>query len=304
MIKAGIIGDDSLVCGELVRLLIGHPDVKLVSVASMSHAGVPVAAVHRALLGETKLSFVETPELDELDVLLVCGGPGDCSCWLEGRDLPQGLRIIDLTPDHRLSAEEYVYGLPELNRKHIVHDCMRVACPGDVAMAVMLAVLPLARNLMLVGEVNVTVMQGGGDGVAQVSTVSDHDQSAEVKQTITSIQSSFNHDLNILAIDGALSSGVLAVVSVESNVELGVLRMLYDEYYDDHNFTFVVDHQPDVMDVLGTGKCYLHLERTGRRLVITSVIDGMLKGAASNAVHCMNLMFGLQECTGLKVKDN
>lgn len=303
MIKVGIIGGDSLVCGELVRLLIAHPDVALKCVVSSRHEGCQVSAIHRSLVGETTLTYAAVPCLGELDVLFVCDDDESAAC-LGGGDIPRGLRIIDLRPGHRMQCEgnDYVYGLPEVNRKHMVHDCYRVACPGDVAMAVLLALLPLASNLMLVNDIHVSVAQGGGDGVACLSSALAHDQIDEIKQVLTSMQSSFKSEVNIMAVSGAFSSGVLASMYMDCNVSEDVLRKLYDDYYDDHNFTFVVDHQPDIIDVLGTGKCYLHLERVGRRLVITSAIDGMLKGAASNAVHCMNLMFGLQECTGIKVK--
>jgi len=304
MIKAGILGDDSLVCGELIRLLNAHPDVNLMCVASSQHEGCPVSMIHRALVGEISLTYVAEPQLDGLDVLFLCGEEGESRSWMECAELPEGLRVIDLGPDYRMQGEDnaFVYGLPEVNRKHMVHDCNRVSCPGDVATAVLLALLPLARNLMLVSDIHVSVAQGGGDGVACMCNPLDHGQKDEIVQAITTMQSSFKSDVNIMAVSGAFSSGVLAAVYMDSNVDLEVLRTLYDEYYADHNFTFVVDHQPDIIDVLGTGKCYLHLERTGRRLVVTAAIDGMLKGAASNAVHCMNLMFGLQECTGLKVK--
>ncbi len=303
MIKAGIIDDDSLVCGELIRLLIGHPDVKLMCVASQLHAPLPVASVHRSLAGETSLAYVESPLLDDLDVLFVCAADGFTRNWLDTTAVPQHLHIIDLSPDYRLPAEgnAFVYGLPEVNRKYMVHGCTRVACPGNVAMAVMLALLPLARNLMLVSDLNVTVLQGG-DGVACVNSVDRHGQHDEILHAISAMQTSFKHNINILTIDAAVSSGILAVVSTESNVDLDVLHMLYDEYYADHNFTFRVDYQPDVVDVMGTGKCYLHLERSGRRLVVTAAIDGLLKGAASIAAHSKTLMFGLEECTGLKVK--
>lgn len=299
------MGGDSLVCGELVRLLIAHPDVDLVCVASSQHEGLAVSAVHRQLVGETSLRFVAAPRVEGLDVLFMCGEEGEASSWVKCNDIPQGLRLIDLTPDHRLEAEgnDFVYGLAEVNRKHMVHDCSRVACPGDVAMAVLLALLPLARNLMLVSDIHVSVAQGGGDGMACLDSPLVHSQHGEIVQVIKSMQSSFKSDVNIMAVTGAFSSGVLATMYMDCNIDPDVLNTLYNEYYSDHNFTFVVDHQPDIIDVLGTGKCYLHLERTGKRLVISAAIDGMLKGAASNAVHCMNLMFGLQECTGLKVKD-
>lgn len=299
MIKAGIIGDDSLVCGELIRLLNSHPDVKLVCVSSVEHQGAPIDAVYRALVGETSLTFVDSPQLDELDVLFTFDDP--CN-----EPIPANLRVIDLAPKCHYPDEESgcVYGLPELNRKHMVRNCSRVACPGDVATAVLLALLPLARHLMLVSDIHVVVAQGGGDGVACMSQPLDHDQHDEIVRTLQSMQSSFKSDVHIMAMSGAFSSGVMASMYLDSNVDIDMLRQLYKDYYDDHNFTFVVDTYPDIIDVLGTGKCYVYLERKGRRLVVSAVIDGMLKGAASNAVHCMNLLFGLQECIGIKVKNS
>ena len=238
---------------------------------------------------------------------------------MESHEVPQELRIIDLSTDYRIEdgTHEFVYGLPELNRKRIVRGATRVANPGCFATAIQLALLPLAKNLMLNSDIHVTAITGStGAGVKPSATshfswrndnVSiykpfKHQHLAEIKQSLKSLQNSFNADINFIPVRGCFSRGIMAIVYMDCPIELDEIKKLYEEYYDDHNFTFVTDKAPDLKDVVNTNKCILHLEKVEGKLLITSVIDNLVKGASGQAVHNMNLLFGLHERVGLRLK--
>lgn len=321
MIKAGIIGGAGYTAGELVRLLLNHPDVQLCWVSSSSRVGERIDVVHQGLIGETDLEFIGGAPLDEVDVLFLCMAHGRARDFMEAhRDqIPENLRIIDLSRDFRLKSEdhEFVYGLPELNRKRIVREAKYVANPGCFAAAIELALLPLAKNLMLGSDIHVTAITGStGSGVKLGATrhyswrndnVSmykpfRHQHVPEIKQSLRQLQSSFDKPVRFLPVRGAFSRGIFATIYLKCNSSIDVIRKLYEEYYDDHNFTFITDKVIDLKDVVGTNKCLLHLERIDDMLLITSAIDNLLKGASGNAVHNMNLLFGLHERIGLNLK--
>lgn len=319
MIKAGIAGGMGYVAGELTRLLINHPDVILKGIYCPQQAGNRVDTLYQGVLGETELTFTDHLDLETLDVLFMCCTLGESRAFVAEHELPATLKVIDLSPDYRISGEEhdFVYGLPELNRKRIVNDCTHVACPGGYSTAISLALLPLARNLMLNSDLHVCAIKGStGTGSSDrndwdyskhnnnmsVYKPFVHEQLAEVKQVLGQMQNSFKSEINFVPMRGPFARGVIASVYLDCNVDIDVLNQLYNEYYSDHSFTYVVNRQPDLKDVVNTNKCLLHLERVGHRLIITSVIDNLLKGAAGTAVHCMNLLFGLTERTGLMLK--
>ena len=319
MIKAGIIGGAGYTAGELLRLLLNHPDVEIKWVNSSSNAGNKVANVHQGLIGETDLVFTDQTPWEEIDVLFCCTPHGETRKFMESHEVPQELRIIDLSTDYRIEdgTHEFVYGLPELNRKRIVRGATRVANPGCFATAIQLALLPLAKNLMLNSDIHVTAITGStGAGVKPSATshfswrndnVSiykpfKHQHLAEIKQSLKSLQNSFNADINFIPVRGCFSRGIMAIVYMDCPIELDEIKKLYEEYYDDHNFTFVPDKAPALKDVVNTNKCILHLEKVEGKLLITSVIDNLVKGASGQAVHNMNLLFGLHERVGLRLK--
>ena len=319
MIKAGIIGGAGYTAGELLRLLLNHPDVDIKWVNSSSNAGNKVANVHQGLIGETDLVFTDQTPWEEIDVLFCCTPHGETRKFMESHEVPQELRIIDLSTDYRIEdgSHEFVYGLPELNRKRIVRGATRVANPGCFATAIQLALLPLAKNLMLNSDIHVTAITGStGAGVKPSATshfswrndnVSiykpfKHQHLAEIKQSLKSLQNSFDADINFIPVRGCFSRGIMAIVYMDCPIELDEIKKLYEEYYEDHNFTFVTDKAPDLKDVVNTNKCILHLEKVDGKLLITSVIDNLVKGASGQAVHNMNLLFGLQERVGLRLK--
>lgn len=307
MIKAGITGGESKVAGEIVRLLLNHPDVDLKWIQSERNAGSRVSDVHQGLIGECDMVVVSQPRWNEIDVLFNCCHTGTSRGFLDqAMAETEGIKIIDLSGDYRIASEdnEFVYGLPELNRKAMVRGAMKVANPGAFATAVELALLPLARNLLVNGDIHVAAVSGDptlADNIRLYNALT-HSHVAEIRQTLSSLQSSFNSRVEMVPMLGSFSRGLIAAVYLDCPLSIEEVRRLYEEYYSDHNFTFVADKQVDMKDVANTNKCILHLEKHGSRLLVTSVIDSMLKGSAGTAVHNMNLMFGLSERTGLALK--
>lgn len=317
MIKAGIIGGAGYTAGELIRLLLNHPDVELVWVNSTSNAGNAVSSVHQGLVGETDLHFTSETDFDAIDVVFFCTPHGESRKFMESHDVPEDLKIVDLSQDYRIAGDhDFVYGLPEVNRKYINHG-KRVANPGCFATAIQLALLPLAKNLLLNSDIHVTAITGStGAGVkpsasSHFSWRNDnisiykpfkHQHLAEIRQTLCTLQRSFNSEINFIPVRGCFSRGIYATVYMDCPVELDEIKKQYEDYYADHNFTFVIDRIPDLKDVVNTNKCLLYLTKENGKLLIVSVIDNLLKGASGQAVHNMNLLFGLHERVGLQLK--
>ena len=213
--------------------------------------------------------------------------------------------------DKQTGEEKTLFGISELNRKYMVHDCFRVSTAGAFAMAIELALIPLAKNLLLNSDIHVTAIASANAfneapatcaGNVCVKQAFKHPEAQEVVQVLKHLQLSFNSPIHFIPMLGSFARGLLAAVQVKCNVDLDVVRQLYEDYYDDHNFTFITDRQVQLQDVLNTNKCLLQLERIDDKLLITAVIDDVMKGAAGNAVHCMNLLFGLHERVGLLTK--
>lgn len=318
MIKVGIIGGAGYTAGELLRLLVNHPDVEIVFVNSASNAGNRVADVHSGLVGDTELVFTDELPLTEIDCLFCCTAHGDTRKFIEAHTLPEELRIIDLSMDYRIESEEhdFVYGLPELNRKRIIR-ARHVANPGCFATAIQLGLLPLAKNLLLNKPIHITAITGSTGAGQKPSATSHfswrnnnisvykpftHQHLPEIRQSLTQLQNSFAAELDFIPMRGDFTRGIFAVIYTDCPIDLDEIRRLYDEYYDDHSFTFVTDGELDLKQVVNTNKCLLHLEKHDDKLLVLSAIDNLLKGASGQAVHNMNLLFGLTEVAGLKLK--
>lgn len=317
MIKAGIIGGAGYTAGELIRILLNHPDVELIWVNSNSNAGNPVSSVHQGLIGDTDLIFISSTPFNEVDVIFFCTPHGESKKFIESHDIPEDLKIVDLSQDFRLEGDhDFIYGLPEINRKYIIRG-KRVANPGCFATAIQLALLPLAKNLLLNSDINITAITGStGAGVKPGATSHfswrndnisvykpfKHQHLAEIKQTLKSLQNSFNSEINLIPMRGCFSRGIFVAAYLDCPIALDEIKKLYEDYYDDHRFTFISDKMPDLKDVVNTNKCIIHLEKEGNKLLIISVIDNLLKGASGQAVHNMNLLFGLHERVGLQLK--
>lgn len=318
MIRIGIIGGAGYTAGELIRLLVNHPDAEIVFINSSSNAGNKITDVHGGLFGETDLSFTDELPFDSIDLLFLCSAHGDSKKFMEAHTLPEQVKVIDLSTDYRMKSEDnpFIYGLPELNRRAICQSRF-VANPGCFATCIQLGVLPLAKHLMLNSELHVNAITGStGAGVKPSSTThfswrSDnisiykpfgHQHLAEIDQSLRQLQNSFNSRINFIPVRGNFARGIFATTYLDCKIGLDEITRIYEEYYDDHSFTFVTDKNPDLKQVVNTNKCLIHLEKHNDKLLIISMIDNLLKGASGQAVHNMNLLFGLEEKVGLHLK--
>lgn len=318
MIKAGIIGGAGYTAGELIRLLINHPQVELVFVNSTSNAGNKLTDVHGGLLGETDMKFTDQLPYNEIDVLFFCTAHGDTKKFLDTNKVPENLKIIDLSTDYRKeSAEhEFVYGLPELNKEKI-KQAKRIANPGCFATAIQLALLPLANAQLLNTEVHVNAITGStGAGVKPSATshfswrennisvykAFEHQHLGEIRQSLTQLQNNFSEDINFIPVRGNFTRGIFASIYLNFEGSEEDARKLYEDFYKNSPFVIVTDKNPDLKQVVNTNKCVLYVEKHGNKLLILSCIDNLVKGASGQAVHNLNLIFGLDETEGLKLK--
>lgn len=318
MIKAGIIGGAGYTAGELLRLLINHPDIEISFVHSTSNAGNKITDIHGGLTGETDLEFTSYLSLNEIDVLFLCSAHGDSRKFLIENAVPNHVKIIDLSTDyrHKETAGDFIYGLPELNRTKI-EKATHVANPGCFATAIQLALLPLAATKGITGEMHVHAVTGStGAGVKPGATTHfswrdnnlsiykpfEHQHLREISESLHQLQPELSKPLNFIPVRGNFSRGIFASVYTDCHLSTEEARILYKEFYKDAAFTFVTDKNPDLKQVVNTNKCVLSLEKFGTKLLIISVIDNLLKGASGQAVQNFNLMFGLDEKTGLRLK--
>ncbi len=318
MIRAGIIGGAGYTAGELIRLLVNHPEVEIAFVHSTSNAGNRLADVHGGLEGDTDMRFCDSYDLAEADVVFLCSAHGQSRLWLAGHEVPAGVRIIDLAQDFRDESEGFVYGLPELNRERIRRAC-RVANPGCFATAIQLALLPLAAAGLLTDDVHVTAVTGStGAGVKPSATTHfswrasnlsvykafTHQHLIEIGRNVRLLQPSFDGAVNFVPMRGDFTRGILASLYTACPLAEEELRRLYADYYATAAFTRPVAHDVDLKQAVNTNKALLHTALHDGKAHIVSVLDNLLKGASGQAVQNMNLMFGLDETAGLRLKAN
>ncbi|HJD91060.1 MULTISPECIES: N-acetyl-gamma-glutamyl-phosphate reductase [Bacteroides] len=318
MIKAGIVGGAGYTAGELIRLLINHPEAEIAFIHSSSNAGNRVADIHSGLYGECDLIFTDKLPFEEIDVLFFCTAHGDSKKFLDTHKVPESLKIIDLSMDFRLKSEDnkFLYGLPELNRRAICKSQF-IANPGCFATCIELGLLPLAKHLMLNEDIMVNAITGStGAGVHPKPTTHfswrdnnmsiykpfSHQHIPEIKQSLEQLQNSFNVEIDFIPYRGDFPRGIFATIVVKTKVDIEEIKRIYDEYYDKDSFVFIVENSIDLKEVVNTNKCLIHLEKHGDKLLIVSCIDNLLKGASGQAVHNMNLMFNLEETVGLRLK--
>ncbi len=317
-IKIGIIGGAGYTAGELLRILINHPAVTIVFVNSNSNAGNPVTDVHSGLIGETDLVFTSELPFSSVDALFLCSAHGDSKKFMDENNVPAHLKIIDLSTDYRekRSDHDFVYGLPELNRDEI-RKATHIANPGCFATAIQLALLPLASAGLLTHEVHVNAITGStGAGVKPSATshfswrnnnisiykAFGHQHLQEIGQSLRQLQPRFNKAVNFIPVRGNFARGIYATAYTQCSLSLDEAKKLYTDFYKDASFTFVVDKNPDMKQVVNTNKGLVYLEKHDDKLLIVSMIDNLLKGASGQAVQNMNLLFGLDEKTGLGLK--
>jgi len=320
-IKAGIIGGAGYTGGEMLRILINHPNVDIAFVNSTSNAGNYVYEVHTDLFGDTDLKF--TSELSTaIDVLFLCVGHGDAKKFLEANDIPDSVKIIDLSQDFRLGQnskfnnKNFVYGLPELN-KDAIKSAQNIANPGCFATCIQLGLLPLTSKGLLNNEVHIsatTGSTGAGQSLAPTShftwrndnlsvyKVFNHQHLNEIGESLKQLQPDFNQAINFIPYRGDFTRGILASIYTNTDLTEDEALKLYEDYYADAPFTHVTNRSIDLKQVVNTNKVFIQVKVIDGKLFIVSILDNLLKGASGQAVQNMNLMFGLDEHSGLRLK--
>jgi N-acetyl-gamma-glutamyl-phosphate reductase len=316
-IKAGIIGAAGYTGGESIRLLLNHPSVELAFAQSRSQAGKKISEVHTDLISETELKFVESHS--EADVVFLCLSHGESKKFLAENNFQSSTRIIDLGNDFRLgdsvSGRNFVYGLPELNREEI-KGAQNVANPGCFATTIQLGLLPLAKAGLL-NEVHTTGITGStgagqklqdtthftwrANNISAYKTLT-HQHMGEINQSLKQLQSNWDSKLHFVPWRGDFTRGIFVTSVVNSNLSLKDVIDLYKSFYQDHPFTHVSDSMIDMKQTVNTNKCLIFIEKIGDQLAIHTTLDNLLKGASGQALQNMNLMFGLEEMEGLRLK--
>ncbi|HEY8687772.1 MAG TPA: N-acetyl-gamma-glutamyl-phosphate reductase [Chitinophagaceae bacterium] len=326
-IKIGIIGGAGYTGGELIRILLNHPSAQISFVNSKSNADNFLHKVHADLLGETDLKFSTSPSTGggwgEADVLFLCAGHGAAKKFLAENEINDAIKIIDLSHDFRLHEHssienrKFVYGLPELNRNEIIK-ANNIANPGCFATAIQLGLLPLAKEGLLkdVYATGITGSTGAGQSLSDTSHFSwranniqsyksfTHQHLNEVGESLLQLQKNDDVEINFIPWRGDFTRGIFVSSQMHCDLELNDLNKLYKDFYKEHPFTIVSDEQIFLKQAVNNNKCFIHLEKVGNKLVVHSAIDNLLKGASGQAVQNMNLMFGLEETSGLKLKAN
>ena len=321
MITIGIIGGSGYTAGELIRILMFHPNAKLDFVYSTTNAGKPLSVAHHDLLGDIEMNFTDTIN-PNVDVLFLCLGHGKSISFLENNQFSEATKIIDLGNDFRLikdkdfNGKSFVYGLPELNKADI-KNAQYIANPGCFATAIQLALLPLAANGLLSEDVHInatTGSTGAGVGLAATSHFSwrnnnfshykafEHQHLGEINQSIKQLQADYTDELIFVPNRGDFPRGIFATLYTKSEESLEDLVAKYEAFYADQPFVTVTTTNINMKQVVQTNKCIISLLKKGNRILITSTIDNLLKGASGQAVQNMNLVFGLEETTGLHLK--
>ena len=316
MIRAGIIGGAGYTAGELIRLLVHHPEVELGFVHSTSNAGNQLTAVHGGLEGECDLCFSSEYDLSTVDVVFLCSAHGQSSVWMAENALPEGLKIIDLAQDFRDEHDGFVYGLAEWQREKIA-TATRIANPGCFATAIQLALLPLAAAGLLQEEVHITAITGStGAGVKPSTTTHfswrdsnisiykafNHQHLNEIGRNLRLLQPSFDRALNFVPMRGDFTRGILASVYTECPLTEEEAKALYRDYYASAEFTHIASRALDLKQVINTNKALVEVAKYGSKIHITTAIDNLLKGASGQAVENMNRIFGLDPHCGLNLK--
>ena len=328
MIKIGILGAAGYTGGELIRLLVNHPEAEIVFANSESNAGNLVADVHEGLLGDTDLKFTDAMPFDEVDVVFFCFGHGKSEQFLQEHTIPAHVKIIDLAQDFRIAAptHDYVYGLPEIHKAQI-QQCQHLANPGCFATCIQLGLLPLAKAGLLTHDVAVNAITGStGAGQKPVGTthfswrtdnmsvykVFTHQHLHEIRQSLTELQGSLDASIDFIPYRGDFARGIFCTEVVKfdgaegspTNPTPEQLADMYRTFYADAAFTHYVDKALDLKQVVNTNKALVHIDKFGNKAVITCIIDNLLKGAVGQAVQNMNLMFGVDERCGLLLKSS
>lgn len=321
MINTGIVGGSGYTAGELIRLLLNHPEANMDFVFSTSRAGKPITSVHQDLLGDTVQKFCSDINPD-VDVLFLCTGHGNSTGFLQKHPVSEATKIIDLSRNFRFSGSnsvgnhKFVYGLPELQKSKI-SDAENIANPGCFATAIQLALLPLAHVSALENDVHIhgiTGATGAGSSLSNTTHFSwrdnnvsiykalHHQHIREVAQSLEQLSPSFESALNFIPVRGNFSRGIFISAYTKIALSLDKAQSLFEEFYADSPFVHLSEEPLHLKQAVNVNKCLLHLQKEGGKLLVTSIIDNLLKGASGQALQNMNLMFGLDETSGLQIK--
>jgi N-acetyl-gamma-glutamyl-phosphate reductase len=323
-IKVGIIGGAGYTAGELLRILLFHPFAEIVFIHSNSNAGNKISSIHQDLTGDTDMVFTDRLDFSAVDVIFLCLGHGKSVEFMQENEIPEKVRVIDLSQDFRLQpsfskgkiTREFIYGLPELFRADI-QKAWNIANPGCFATAFQLALLPLAANGLLKHAVNIhgiTGSTGAGQSLSQTSHFSwrnnnisvykafTHQHLKEVRKSLESVSVSDVPALRFIPVRGDFARGIFLTAYTQCDESLESVLSVYRDFYKEAAFTFISDLPVHMKQVINTNKCLLQIEKSEDQILITSVIDNLTKGASGQAVQNLNLMFGLDEKTGLRLK--
>jgi N-acetyl-gamma-glutamyl-phosphate reductase len=318
MIRIGILGGAGYTAGELIRLLINHPQAEIVFVNSESNAGNLLTDVHEGLYGETDMKFTSDMPFDKVDVVFFCFGHGKSEAFLKEHEVPASVKIIDLAQDFRLEApgNDYVYGLPEINKDKIAK-AQHVANPGCFATCIQLGLLPAANLKLINKDVSVNAITGStGAGQKPGATTHfswrnnnmsiykafNHQHVPEICQSLKQVQGFLDASIDFIPYRGDFARGIFATEVIRTDADIETIVAGYKDFYKDAKFTHYVDKAVDMKQVVNTNKALVHCDKYGDKLLVTSCIDNLLKGAVGQAVQNMNIMFGIDETEGLKLK--
>jgi N-acetyl-gamma-glutamyl-phosphate reductase len=314
-IKAAIVGAAGYTGGEVLRLLVGHPNISSIIPVSSSSAGQAVTNIHSDLIGDIQLSFVSQIEGSE-DVIFLCLPHGESSKWMKKNNIDESQLVVDLGQDHRLLRKQFIYGLTEVNKKQI-GATKRIANPGCFATLVQLMLIPFAQQNLLPETIEIAATTGS-TGAGQNPTAQTHfswragnhsayknlahQHLAEITATLTEVQPNWNGTINMIPLRGSFTRGIHSVIHFPIQLSEKEITNMLNEYCTEHAFVHTTSDAPSVKQVVNTNKCFIHAEKVNDRVVLTGVIDNLLKGASGQAVQNMNIAFGLPETTGLKLK--
>lgn len=316
--RVGIIGGAGYTAGELIRILLNHPAVEISFVNSTSQAGKPITEVHEGILGETDLCFTDKGDLENINILFLCTPHGESKKFWQENKRPQDLKVIDLSQDFRDESEDYVYGLPEINLERI-KSADSIANPGCFATAIQLSLVPLASKGLLPekGEINITAVTGStGAGVKPGATTHfswrndnlsvykpfTHQHLKEITATLKKLQPDYSSLINFIPVRGDFPRGIFSICTLDSSLTEKEAVELYKSFYKYSPFTVVSESPVDLKQAVNTNKAIIHIEKHGTKLMIICAEDNLLKGASGQAVQNMNIMAGLDQTTGLRLK--
>lgn len=317
MVKVGILGAAGYTGGELIRLLLNHPQAEIIFANSESNAGNRVSDVHEGLIGETELKFTDEMPFDKVDVIFLCFGHGKSEAFLKEHTVPADVKIIDLAQDFRISGgHDFVYGLPEIHREDIKY-CQHLANPGCFATCIQLALLPALKHNLIDGDIHVNGITGStgagqkpgatthfswrNDNISVYKTFT-HQHLYEINQTIGELRPEYNGRVLFVPQRGCFARGIFVTAYAHCDSPIEKVQEYYAAFYKDAAFTFVSAKSPDMKQVVNTNKAVVYVEKYEDQLLMISCIDNLLKGAVGQAVQNMNIMFGLPETSGLLLK--